>query len=112
MVEVFGHNREQTVAKTALALMGEIGVVATPDNFELFYAYASGENPALTQVMAAVIKSKKEPSPPEILADLRLRCLSGARTALAMESLGGNIDALIADMLGKLETLGPRYRRL
>ena len=80
MVDVFGHNREQNVAKTALALMGEVGVVATPDNFELFYAYTSGENPALSQVMAAFIKSKK-PFTAEILTDLRLRCLSGARTA-------------------------------
>jgi len=103
MVDVFGHNREQNVAKTALALMAEVDVVATPDNFELFYAYTSGENPALTQVMAAFIKSKK-PFTPDILTDLRLRCLSGARTAMAMESVGGNIESLIADMLGKLET--------
>ena len=72
MVCVFGHNREQNVAKTALALMGEVGVVATPDNFELFYAFTSGENPALSQVMAAFIKSKK-PFTAEILSDLRLR---------------------------------------
>jgi len=103
MVDVFGHNREQNVAKTALALMGEVGVVATPDNFELFYAYTAGENPALAQVMNAFIKSKK-PFTAEILADLRLRCLSGARTAMAMESVGGNIETLIADMLGKLES--------
>ena len=102
MVFVFGHNREQNVAKTALALMAEVDVVATPDNFELFYAYTAGENPALTQVMASFIKSKK-PFTSEILTDLRLRCLSGARTAMAMESVGGNIEVLIADMLGKLE---------
>jgi diguanylate cyclase len=82
--------------------MAEVDVVATPDNFELFYAYTSGENPALTQVMASFIKSKK-PFTSEVLSDLRLRCLSGARTAMAMESVGGNIETLIADMLGKLE---------
>jgi hypothetical protein len=65
MVDVFGHNREQNVAKTALALMAEVGVVATPDNFELFYAYTSGENPALSQVMAAFIKVQESPSPPK-----------------------------------------------
>jgi diguanylate cyclase len=99
---VFHHDREQNFAKTALALMEDAGVASTPDNFELFYAYASGENPAVTQVMAAYINSKKEFSP-DILADLRLRCLSGARVAQAMETVGGNIDGLIADMLGKLE---------
>jgi diguanylate cyclase len=99
---VLNHGREQNFAKTALTLMEDVGVAATPDNFELFYAYASGENPAVTQVMAAFIKARKEFTA-EILTDLRLRCLSGARAAREMESLGGNIDALIADVLGKLE---------
>ncbi len=43
--QVFKLDREQAFAKTALALMGERGVVATPDNFELFYAYACGAYP-------------------------------------------------------------------
>jgi len=100
---VLNHSREQNFAKKALALMEQAGVVATPDNFALFYAYASGENPAVTQVMTAFINFKKELTP-EILTDLKLRCLSGARAAREMESLGGNIDTLIADVLGKLET--------
>jgi diguanylate cyclase len=101
-VTVFNNDREQAFAKTALALMGGAGVAATPDNFELFYAYASAENPAITQVMGAIINAKT-PFTPELLADLRLRCLSGARAAAVMESLGGNISTLIDDVLGKLE---------
>jgi diguanylate cyclase len=100
---VFKQDREQAFAKTALALMGGAGVVATPDNFELFYAYASGENPVITQVMGTIIDSKR-PFTPELLTDLRQRCLSGARAAQAMESLGGNMGALIDDILGKLES--------
>jgi diguanylate cyclase len=102
-VTVFNYDREQNFAKKALALMSDVGVAARPDNFELFYAYASGENPAITQVMAAFIHAKKEFTP-EILADLRLRCLSGVRAAQAMDALGGNIDSLIENMLGKLES--------
>ena len=102
---VFKPDREQSFAKTALALMGECNVVSTPDNFELFYAYASGENPAVTQVMTAIINAKK-PFTPELLQDLRLRCLSGARAALAMESLGGNMGAVIDDVLGRLAEAG------
>ena len=97
------HDREQSFAKTALALMTDVGVAATPDNFELFYAYASGENPALTQLMAAFIHAKKEFTS-EILSDLKLRCLSGARTAQMMDSLGGNIDGLIEKVLSQLES--------
>jgi diguanylate cyclase len=78
-------------------------VVATPENFELFYAYASGENPAITRMMSSIIDSKR-PFTPELLADLRLHCLSGARTAQAMESMGGNMHSLIDDILSKLES--------
>jgi diguanylate cyclase len=99
---VFNQDREQSFAKAALALMGECQVVSTPDNFELFYAYCSGENPALAQIMSALVSAKK-PFTPELLQDLRLRCLSGARAALAMDSLGGNMGAVIEDVLGKLE---------
>ena len=100
---MLSHNREQNFAKTALTLMEESGVAATPHHFELFYAYASGENPALHQVMAAFINTKKEFSP-ELLADLRMRCLSGARAAQAIDTASGNIDTLIEDVLGKLES--------
>ena len=100
---MFNRDREQAFAKTALALMSGAGIAPTPNNFELFYAYASGENPAITQMMGLIIDSKR-PFTPELLADLRLRCLSGARAALAMESLGGNMDTLIDDILGKLES--------
>ena len=100
---MFKQDREQAFAKTALALMGGAGVVTTPENYELFYAYASGENPAITQVMGAIIESKR-PFTPELLADLRQRCLSGARAAQAMEAVGGNMGALIDDIMGKLES--------
>jgi len=99
---VLKQDREQAFAKTALALMGGAGVVATPANFELFYAYASGDNPAVTQALSSIIDSKR-PFTPELLADLRLRFLSGARAAQAMESLGGNMGTVIDDILGKLE---------
>jgi diguanylate cyclase len=82
--------------------MGECNVSATPDNFELFYAYATGENPAIAQAMDALIVAR-EPFTPEILLDLRVRCLSGARTARAMEDVSDNIHGVIDDVLGKLE---------
>jgi diguanylate cyclase len=92
-------------AKTALALMSDSGIAATPDNFELFYAYASSENPAITQAMGAVITTGQSFTP-AMLQDIRLRCLSDARTAQAMETLGTDIGGVIGDVLSKLETAG------
>jgi diguanylate cyclase len=100
---VFSHDREQGFAKSAMALMGEVNVPATPDNFELFYAYAAGENPGLMQVMRGLIETKK-PFTPDQLSDLRMRCLSGARAAATMNTLGGDMGSLINDVMDRLES--------
>ena len=86
-----------------MSLMSSAGLPATPDNFELFYAYAAGENPGLMQVMRGLIESGR-PFTPELVADLRMRCLSGARAANTMESLGGDMGSLINDVMDRLES--------
>jgi diguanylate cyclase len=98
-------DREQALAKTAIALMGECDVSPTPENFELFYAYAAGENPGVAQVISAMVAAKK-PFSPEILSELRLHCLSGARAARAMDSVGSNMSHTIDTVLVKLEAAG------
>ena len=82
--------------------MGECEVAPTPENFELFYACAAGEHPSITQVIAAMI-ANKTPFTPEVLADLRLRCLSGARAARAMDTVGTGMGQVIDTMSVKLE---------
>jgi diguanylate cyclase len=98
-------DREQGIAKTALALMTECGVPSNPENFELFYAYASGETPAVAQVMGNLIAAR-QPFTPELLQDLRLRCLSSARAAKAMDNFGDGMNTVMAGVLGKLEAAG------
>ncbi|MBV9548695.1 MAG: GGDEF domain-containing protein [Alphaproteobacteria bacterium] len=98
-------DREQGIAKSALALMTECDVPATPDNFELFYAYASGEAPAVAQVMGNLIAART-PLTAEMLLDLRLRCLSSARAARAMDAVGSGVNEIIGNVLGKLEAAG------
>jgi diguanylate cyclase len=102
---VYQRERAQAVAKSALDLMGECAVPATPDNYELFYAYAAGNHPAIQQVMGPLIAAAR-PFTPELLHDLRLRCLPSARTADAMDQLTGGMDTAIDDMLGRLEAAG------
>ena len=99
---MFKSDREQALAKTAVALMGECNVVPAPENFELFYAYAAGENPGVTQVIGAMVAAKK-PFTPEILSDLRMRCLSSARAARAMDTVGTGMSQTIDAVLVKLE---------
>lgn len=97
--------REQGIAKSAIAHMSACGVPATPENFELFYAHASGETPAVSQVMAPLIAAGAQFTP-EMLADLRLRCLSSVRTARAMDAFGSGMHEVIGNVLGRLEVAG------
>jgi diguanylate cyclase len=102
---VYKPEREQALAKTALALMNECDVAATPENFELFYSYAMGENPAIAQAMGKMFSSRA-PFSVEILQDLRIHCLSTARAARAMDTLGTGMHDVINTVLGKLEAAG------
>jgi diguanylate cyclase len=102
---VYKQEREQALAKTALALMGECHVIPTPDNFELFYAYASGENAAITRVIGETIATRK-PFTAALLQDLRTQCLISARAAQAMDNVGNGMVETLTGVLGKLEAAG------
>ncbi|MGC9953496.1 MAG: GGDEF domain-containing protein [Rhizomicrobium sp.] len=93
------------MAKTALALMGDCNVSPTPDNFELFYVYASGENAALSLVVDEMI-SQRRPFTPKVLSELRVRAMSQERAAKAMEDVGTGISDMLDMVLDKLEAAG------
>ena len=97
--------REQAQAKTALALMNECGVAPTPDNFELFFIYASGGNAGLAGAMDSLISAQK-PFTLDVLNDLRRRCLSSARTAQAIDNASLGITATLNAVVQKLEAAG------
>ncbi len=98
-------DREQALAKTALALMGECSVTPTPENFELFYAFASGENSAVASVIGPLIAARK-PITAELMQDLRMRYLTSARAARSMDHVGSGINDVIGTVLGRLEAAG------
>jgi diguanylate cyclase len=97
--------REQALAKTALALLTECDVVPTPDNFELFYIYASGENAGLARVMGDTIAAGR-PFTPQLIGELRTRCLPSGRTQQVVDTVGAGINAALNGVLGKLEAAG------
>jgi diguanylate cyclase len=93
------------LAKTALALMGDCEVPPTPDNFELFYIHASGENAALSLSVGEMI-GQHLPFTPKVLAELRARALSRERAAKAMDDVGSGISEMLDVVLDKLEAAG------
>ncbi len=97
--------REQALAKTALALMGDCNVLPTPDNFELFYIYASGENTAMARLIGDMM-AKRRPFTPKVLRELRERCLTSERVAKTMEDVGSGIGSMLDMVLEKLDAAG------
>ncbi len=100
-----GPNREQALAKTAFALMGDWNVAPTPENYELFYVYASGTNPGLSKVIEAMVEQKASFTS-SVIAGLYARFLPHARTAQTMESVGLGISGMLDTVMGKLEAAG------
>src|SRR6202789_1521508 len=98
-------DREQALAKTALALMSDGGVVPTPDNYELFYTYASGANLEVGQVIDKMI-SERLPFTSDVLDGLRNSCLSSARTTQALDNASGQVATTLNALLEKLESAG------
>jgi diguanylate cyclase len=94
-------DHEKTLARNALDLMGECAVLPTPENFELFYAHASGEVSAVSHMIAEMLASKK-PFTPEILNDLRAR----ARAVSAVQQVGEGMNSVITGVLGRLNDVG------
>ncbi len=98
-------DREQKLAEDALALMNRHGVLPVPENYELFYLYAAGENSEVVRNIGDQIACGGNFSP-QSLRDLRQRCLDSDRATKAMEELGANIGLTIDQVMGKLAAAG------
>jgi len=102
---VAGPTREQALAKTAFALMGDWSVMPTPEHYELFYAYASGTNPALSKVMESMIQQKASFAP-HVLQELCAKFLPRNRAAQTMEDVGVSISGMLDEVFRKVEAAG------
>jgi diguanylate cyclase len=94
--------REQALAKTTLALMGECDVPPIPENYELFYAYAAGENPSVARIIGDMLAARRVFTP-AILQELRERSFPRERTEKAVGAIGANVTSQIDEVIAKLE---------
>jgi diguanylate cyclase len=99
------HEHAQALARTALGLMAERSVAPTPENFELFYAYAAGDNPAVSRVIRDMIAGRRSFTP-AVLADLRRRFFNTARAQDAVDVASHAISETLNNVLDKLESAG------
>ena len=97
--------QELLLAKAAISLMSEYDVLPVPQNYELFYIYAAGGNPELSRIVGEMIASGAKFTP-QILRDLRERCLESGRAEKTVATVGSSIGETIEGVLGKLEVAG------
>ena len=94
--------REQALAKTTLALMGECDVSPTPDNYELFYTYAAGENPAVGRIIGDMISARR-PITTALHKELRERSFARDRAERAVDAIGETVTVSLDEAIAKLE---------
>jgi diguanylate cyclase len=99
------HERAQALAKTALAVMAERQVAPTPENYQLFYAYAAGENPSVSRIIGDMVAGRR-PFTPDILDDLRQRFFPAVREEKATENLGAGIQGAMKTAMDTLQAAG------
>jgi diguanylate cyclase len=97
--------RAHALAKTAIGLMAERMVPPTPENFELFYTYAAGENLALSRIIDEMM-IKRLAFAPAVLDDLRKRFLARVWMEEKMDSFGQGVADTLESVLAKLEEAG------
>ncbi|MGH6828272.1 MAG: diguanylate cyclase domain-containing protein, partial [Rhizomicrobium sp.] len=94
-------DREQTLARVALDVMSECGVVPTPQNFEIFYRHVARENEAVSRMILDTMAGKK-PFTPDLLKDLYAR----TRGLSAVAKVGDGMQSVITGVLANLNDAG------
>lgn len=96
--------REQAVGKAALALMESHNIPPSPANYELFFSYAGGKNPALSRAVDAVLKAKKRFTR-DVLEDLRQH-VAKDQPIDQLDSLSKDVSAALGSIMVALQTAG------
>jgi diguanylate cyclase len=95
------YDRAQAFAKSALALMAERNVTPSPKNYELFYAFVAGENPAIARIFGDLIDAHKAFTP-DVLEDLHGRFFADTHVERAVGDAGEDLTKLVNDVVSRL----------
>jgi len=85
-------------SSAAMRLMKERSLPATPQNFALWYAYASGKNAKLCKALDAAA-SGKEPVPSSVATQIYEKYISGEKGGDAMLDAGENLSTVAEDLM-------------
>ena len=93
--------RTQALARMAMGLMSERSVPPSPENFQLFYAYAAGENPSVSHVMGTMIE-RRDAFTPQLLDALRERFFGPNKLETVVGDVGAEFSETIKSVLDRI----------
>jgi len=96
------YERTMAFADIALGQMKALRQVATPRNYEIWYAYASGYHPALNQQVNATIKAKGTISEAD-LAQIYENHLSPTRLTERIDLVGSQVKGEIDQVMAMID---------
>jgi len=73
-------------------------VPATPENYALLYAYATGRNVELNKALNAVLGGKETPAP-DVMAGLYEKFIAGAEAGAAVAKVGESLTGIAEDLM-------------
>ena len=85
-------------ADRAMAFMAEREIAPTPDNFQLFYTYASGDDPALTQAIAKLLAART-PFTHALVDELQARFTLSKKVESAIGDLSFGMSGALSEVL-------------
>lgn len=103
----YGHTLDQALkhAKVALAIMDEREIAPTPNNFTVWYNYASGEHPDLNRALSIMLDNEGFFSPTQCAQIFQKFC-SGPYDAVPIHLIAERMEAELAAVISGLEQTG------
>jgi diguanylate cyclase len=95
------YERSMAVAARALHQIKALNLPATPRNYEICYAYATGHYPSLNQIIDDML-ARQAPLGPAVLEKLAARFLSPGDTKDRIETVGTRFASEIDHVLGSI----------
>ncbi|MGB2660061.1 MAG: diguanylate cyclase, partial [Pseudolabrys sp.] len=96
------YERTMAFADIALGQMKALRQVATPRNYEIWYAYATGYHPALNQQVNAILKAKGTISEAD-LTQIYENYLSPARLTDQIDQVGSQVKGEIDQVMAMID---------
>jgi diguanylate cyclase len=97
--------RVKALAGAAWTMMSEKSVSPTPENFQLFYSYLAGENPALSKLIGEMLALHGTLAP-DVLDDLQSRRRVAQPMDAVVDNIGTDMSRALTTALSHLEAAG------